>query len=312
MCLPHFHRTLVITRPSDFITFFHPTDGIFAGPEGLKRWALVKELVILTGVSPPLIADLPSSPSGPWGVPLAFSTSTHTVDLLCIVDPDPITTYSKPSPTRSMFGPLPLLLTPHVAHLIASAQSDPATIAHTRSPLYAAYAGEARLSNDPATDAGFEDWVARLFGGQTVDEALRASIEMTTMTALKTAREGAFVQLLRCARPKRLSVPLERSTHTPLFTPFLDETEAVEIHRYDAGAIGRKTDVDILVRTVGAVMLKVWGNEVTLVGFEREVKEMVRERLRKPDDGTVARGWDRLRWFWEREDGTRSLIKEPL
>ena len=88
-----FLHSITLTRPEDFVTFFDPNTGLFAGPEGLERWKYVKRISLVAGVHPPFLA--PAALGDPWIVPLAIP-HTRRVQQLCILQPrSPKTTYAK-------------------------------------------------------------------------------------------------------------------------------------------------------------------------------------------------------------------------
>jgi len=86
LCLPSFYHSITISRPSHYVIFFDPKDGILVGGEdGWKRWDLVKELSIVGGVRVPLVSTLPSP--GDCSYVVAFDIlEGHPLDVVCLMD----------------------------------------------------------------------------------------------------------------------------------------------------------------------------------------------------------------------------------
>ncbi|KAL7411863.1 hypothetical protein BDY24DRAFT_442887 [Mrakia frigida] len=68
LCLPFFFQSITIARPSDYITFFDPKDGIFVGEQGRRRWSFVKAIGFGWKAEPPSV--FPRGDNSSWIVPL--------------------------------------------------------------------------------------------------------------------------------------------------------------------------------------------------------------------------------------------------
>ncbi|KAL7414564.1 hypothetical protein BDY24DRAFT_414278 [Mrakia frigida] len=84
LCLPIFFQHLTIARPSDYITFFNPENGLFvAGEEGRRRWSYVEVLGFAHGVTPP--SRFPTEDDESWIVPLAAPVGDR-LQIICFFD----------------------------------------------------------------------------------------------------------------------------------------------------------------------------------------------------------------------------------
>ena len=321
LSLPFFHHSLTITRPSDFTTFFHSTDGLFAGPEGLNKWGLVKELALLTGVQPPLVADHPTEPGDPWVVPLSFPSSTHSVNLACIIDrrPIPPSPSAAPSTFVTSSGRSILLAPsdPQIADLVATARIHPFIRAQCLNILHAEYADDAELDGVPISPEGFTAWVAATYGeDESLDEVVEQMIDPHIELQIEAAREAALAGLFQCARPKRLVLPNDPYTHEPLLGALVEEAKVLELWCPPSGSGGsgrgggeeKGQEVEVVLETVANMIYNIGGDEVRLVGYGQELLRALRKALERPV-GDEAEEAAKLRWSWEDRDGALVTVE---
>lgn len=84
LALPFVYHTIIISRPSDFVTFFDPEHGLLnAGEDGKRRWSLVREIGIVAGVWPELATALHGDRR--YLVPLEIP-SAGNIKIACILD----------------------------------------------------------------------------------------------------------------------------------------------------------------------------------------------------------------------------------
>lgn len=79
--LPRFWTSVTIVSPQDWVHFFGRDVGLFVGEEGQQRWRLVKELMIVSGVHPPIRSDPPLECDLVGGKNLRGGPTTFIVDL---------------------------------------------------------------------------------------------------------------------------------------------------------------------------------------------------------------------------------------
>lgn len=86
LCLPIFFQSITIARPSDYITFFDPEDGLISGDEGEQRWSFVRELCIVSSIGPPsAVAYSENCLLRPLAIP--WRSSSNELEVLCLLEP---------------------------------------------------------------------------------------------------------------------------------------------------------------------------------------------------------------------------------
>jgi len=189
LCLPFFFYSVTISRPSDFITFFDPEEGIFVvGEEGKARWSYVQLLGF--GVEPPshfptLEEDQPS-----WLVPL--------------VPPEPGQLRNVCFFNEEVCSPVQ---TQQELYAVGKALQDEGTRARVLESIKAEYE-QSVLGDKPE----LEVWV-RLMFGSSLEEQIEDRIVQEATDGIMESRSDFYANLVATPTGRRLPLVFRLSDH---------------------------------------------------------------------------------------------------
>lgn len=171
LVLPFLFTSILIARPSDFITFFDPKHGLLvAGENGRKRWNYVKEIRLVRKVSPPLSRVYVED--GPFTTPLALPTGRR-VDHFCILD--------------APVFPTSWIEQDGVRELVIRLQQEPRRRIETEARLRGFYEDDARTRED-GTLLTFMEWLDDP-EFETEEEAKEVFVSRLIASELKSRHE---------------------------------------------------------------------------------------------------------------------------
>ncbi|KAL7414417.1 hypothetical protein BDY24DRAFT_440389 [Mrakia frigida] len=173
LCLPFFFHSITIGRPSDYVAFFDPKEGIFVvGNKGRKRWSFVRELCFGPMVEPRAV--FPEDEGKPWSswiVPLVVPSEDH-LQTVCFLD-------TETDPLRT--NP------PHLS-AIRDAVRDAALNREMENALRISHAESTSLLD-------FEDWVRIEF--KSLEAAKRNGLVRYAQESITRSTDPFYHRLLR-------------------------------------------------------------------------------------------------------------------
>lgn len=288
LALPFFYNSIAITRPSDFVTFFHPQDGLFVvGEEAEKRWNYVQEVVMRKDVYPPVLRS--PLDFDIFLVPLVLPTRRR-IQHLCILDD-----VSPPSSWLAQEG---------VKELLLQIQSQPELRRAASDQLRGFYEDAAEHHPD-GTLLTFLEWLddPTLEKEEDAMEAfISRLIASQTKSQLEDEQQQFFDSFVIATSPRILrdrwppTLDLSMRSFPGSESPFQVDTYAQHFNEKDSPT---KAFLNQAMERIGDITTVA---HVHLVEYPQDVREKFIAWIRRR--GVPATTVSISRWSWQLEDGT--------
>ena len=298
LALPFFYHTIALVRSSDFVTFFGSSDGLFAGPDGLVRWRLVREIAIVHDLTPPV----------------RHSKGMVESDRLHDVKFAPVT-----YPLVSQRLERVCLLDRHGHPAVEKVLAEEDAVAAARRNIWArAWVKDHHASDFVREDELVADVIQRL--EDVVAHAAGGLINQPFL--LQRCRP---VELVLSTEGERFSFPnflwnafdiLTAQRARVDSTRYLRRSDRIVLHCSPSRPILSERTLRAALATVRVIECNPL--EVRLVAFPRQVTDVFREWKEKAPVSAIDKVvWDELfdrdqAWSWEQEDGSLFAMRTQV
>lgn len=300
LALPIFYRSVTISRPSHYQTFFNPQTGLFVfGEEGRNRWSWVREICILSSIFPPLVPSRPPQVDDEtsWVVPLVFPKSERKLELACIMD-------------RVRFLEEEPSLQLDVRRLVEEAQANPSMRSKSSALLREEFVEDTEILEQEIIEEELEAWSVMMYDA-SLEERIDELVQTNTELWIEGERERVFSHVLRCGNPVVLALPHDPFTHEPLLSSTQPFTPILQLH-LEPGS--KEVASEVLFDSVSNLRSGVGVAEVQLFGYSAGFLEELELELELELGEKNFEEAALVDWSWKRENGSQKVLlaADPL